>query len=130
VCPWNRFAQATREAKLQARADLVAPPLAELAALDEAGFRQRFAGTAVKRIGHARFLRNVLLAIGNSGETALLPQVLARLEDPQPLIRGAAVWALRRLAPQLAAERAAAALARESNPAVAAEWRSDLHQDA
>jgi len=122
ACPWNRFAQATREAKLQARADLVAPPLAELVALDDAGFRRRFAGSAVKRIGHARFLRNVLLAIANSGDRALLPAVRARLDDPHPLVRGAAVWALRRLAPAEAAREAAGRRAGERDPAVAAEW--------
>ena len=71
VCPWNKYAQATHEMKLQAREDLVAPSLAELATLDDAGFRQRFAGSPVKRIGRDRFVRNVLIAIGNSGEPAL-----------------------------------------------------------
>ncbi len=122
ACPWNRFAQATREAKLVARADLLAPPLAELVALDDAGFRQRFAGSAVKRIGHARFLRNVLIAIGNSGEPALLPAVLARLDDAAPLVRGAAVWALRRLAPAQAAAERSLRRAGETDPAVVAEW--------
>jgi epoxyqueuosine reductase len=122
VCPWNRFAQATREAKLRARADLVAPPLAELVRLDEAGFRQRFAGSAVKRIGHARFLRNVLIAIGNSGVAALLPAVLARLEDASPLVRGAATWAYRRLAPGAALAEAPARRAAEVDAAAAAEW--------
>ena len=65
--PWNKFAQAGREAKLAARAALRAPPLAELVRLDDAGFRALFAKSAVKRIGRARFLRNVLIAIGNSG---------------------------------------------------------------
>ena len=68
VCPWNKFASTGREAKLAARDDLAAPPLAELAALDEAGFRALFAGGPIKRVGQARFLRNVMIAIGNSGE--------------------------------------------------------------
>ncbi len=72
VCPWNKFAREGREAKLAAREDLAAPPLAELAALDEPGFRRRFAGGPIKRIGHARFLRNVMIAIGNSGDPALI----------------------------------------------------------
>ena len=122
ACPWNRFAQATLEAKLQARADLVAPPLADLVALDEAGFRRRFAGSAVKRIGHARFLRNVLIAIGNGGDVTLLPAVQARLDDPNTLVRGAAAWAYRRLAPDAALAEAPARRAAEGDAAVAAEW--------
>ncbi|MEK4035107.1 tRNA epoxyqueuosine(34) reductase QueG [Methylocystis sp. IM3] len=100
VCPWNKFAQVTREAKLTARSDLERPPLAELARLDEAGFRAFFSGSPIKRIGRARFLRNVLIAIGNSGEPALAEEAERLLGDPDPLIRGAAVWALARLAPQ------------------------------
>ena len=72
VCPWNKFASSAREAKLVARDDLASPPLAELAALDEAAFRKRFAGGPIKRIGHARFLRNVMIAIGNSGDRSLI----------------------------------------------------------
>ncbi|RTL84232.1 MAG: tRNA epoxyqueuosine(34) reductase QueG [Hyphomicrobiales bacterium] len=100
VCPWNKFAQVTREAKLAARSDLESPPLVELARLDEAGFRAFFSGSPIKRIGRARFLRNVLIAIGNSGEPALAEEAVRLLGDPDPLIRGAAVWALARLAPQ------------------------------
>jgi len=126
VCPWNRFARSTREVKLQARPELVAPDLGELAALDEAGFRSLTRGSAIRRIGHARFLRNVLTAVGNSGLPDLLPAVEARLRDPQPLVRGAAVWALARLAPQLARATAREALAAERDPAVRAEWRAVL----
>ena len=93
VCPWNRFAAATAEIKLAAREDLVAPPLAELAALDDAAFRQRFSGSPVKPIGRDRFVRNVLVAIGNSGEQALLGAVEPLLADASPLVREAAVWA-------------------------------------
>ena len=99
VCPWNKFAQATREAKLKARDDLAAPPLAELAALDDAAFRAHFSGSPVKRIGRDRFLRNVLIAIGNSGSAELADAAEAHLADPAPLVRGAAVWALSRLLP-------------------------------
>jgi epoxyqueuosine reductase len=99
VCPWNKFASAARDIKLRARDDLNAPSLAELATLDEAQFRALFSGSPIKRIGHARFLRNVLIAIGNSGDAALAPLAEARLSDPDPLIRGAAVWAVRRLVP-------------------------------
>ena len=97
VCPWNKYAQATREMKLQARPDLVAPHLAELAALDDAAFRDRFSGSPVKRIGRDRFVRNVLVAIGNSGEPALAAVAERLLADPAPLVRGAAVWAAARL---------------------------------
>jgi epoxyqueuosine reductase len=97
VCPWNKYAQATREMKLQARPDLVAPHLAELAALDDTAFRDRFSGSPVKRIGRDRFVRNVLVAIGNSGEPALAAVAERLLADPAPLVRGAAVWAAARL---------------------------------
>jgi epoxyqueuosine reductase len=123
VCPWNKFAARTREMKLTARDDLRAPPLAELGRLDEAAFRTLFAGSPVKRIGHARFLRNVMIAIGTSADPALSAVAEARLSDPQPLIRGAAVWAVRRLATPEAARRLALAfLPRESDMDVRAEW--------
>lgn len=95
VCPWNKFAVAAREMRYQP--DAPAPPLAELAALDEAGFRARFAGTPVKRIGHARFLRNVLYAIGNSGDPALIPAAAAHRDAADPVVADAAAWALSRL---------------------------------
>ena len=98
VCPWNKFAQATREAKLAARDDLAAPALADLLRLDDTAFREKFAGSPIKRIGRDRFVRNVLIAAGNSNEPALLPLVENLLGDPSSLVRGAAVWALSRLA--------------------------------
>ncbi|WP_342447339.1 tRNA epoxyqueuosine(34) reductase QueG [Methylobacterium platani] len=116
VCPWNKFAQAAREARLSARADLAAPALAELARLDDAGFRARFAGTPVKRTGRDRFLRNVLIAIGNSGDAALAGEALRLLDDPAPLVRGMAVWALARLG------RLPPAPDDERDPDVLAEW--------
>ncbi len=122
ACPWNKFAQASREAKLQARADLVAPRLADLLALDDAGFRAHFSGSPVKRIGSARFARNLLVAAGNSGDLSLLPLVELRLDDPSPLVRAMAVWALWRLAPQRAATLAARHRAREDDADVLAEW--------
>ena len=96
VCPWNRFAQAAHP-KLQARDDLRAPMLAELAALDDAGFRARFAGGPVKRIGRDRFVRNVLTAIGNSGDASLLLAARAYMSDPNPVVAEAASWAAARL---------------------------------
>ena len=123
ACPWNKFAETGREMKLAARADLTRPVLADLAALDDAGFRALFTASPVKRIGRDRFLRNVMIAIGNSGNPALIPAVAARLDDTAPLVRGAAVWALRRLASgeEFAAERATRA-GREPDPDVALEW--------
>jgi epoxyqueuosine reductase len=127
VCPWNKFASAARDIKLTARDDLNAPSLADLAALDDAGFRALFAGSPIKRIGHARFLRNVLIAIGNSDDPALAPLAEARLSDPDPLVRGAAVWAVRRLVPaQKARHLALDFLAREADTTVRSEWTSEL----
>ena len=97
VCPWNKFAQASQDARLAHRSDLAAAPLSELAQLDDAAFRTRFAGTPVKRTGRDRFLRNVLIAAGNSADPALAPILQARLRDASALVRGAAVWALGRL---------------------------------
>jgi epoxyqueuosine reductase len=97
VCPWNKFAVAATEARYAARHDLIAPPLADLGALDDAGFRARFSGSPIKRIGRDRFLRNVLYAIGNSADPALVPAVRARLDDPDPTVADAARWALARL---------------------------------
>lgn len=122
VCPWNKFASVSREARLQARPDLAAPQLAELVALDDAGFRALFSGSPIKRIGHARFLRNVLICIGNSEDVELVQTVLARLDDPSPLVRGAAIWALRRLDPERAEARRLDLLAAEGDKAVRAEW--------
>jgi epoxyqueuosine reductase len=98
VCPWNKFAQRAREAGLQARPGHEAPPLAELAALDDAAFRVAFSASPVKRIGRDRLVRNVLYAIGNSGSPALREAAVARLEDACETVREAARWALERLA--------------------------------
>jgi epoxyqueuosine reductase len=125
VCPWNKFAQVTREAKLMAREDLAAPPLAELAGLTDAAFRQRFSGSPIKRIGRARFLRNVLIAIGNSRSPGLAASAGAHLADPSPLVRGAAVWALSQLVPadEFGALRAKH-LPAEADADVRAEWET------
>ena len=97
ACPWNKFAQAAREVKYAAREGTVAPDLAELAALDDAGFRARFSGSPIKRIGRDRFVRNVLYAIGNSGSARLLPVAQGLLGDPDPVVAEAAAWAVARL---------------------------------
>ncbi|MCA3756545.1 MAG: tRNA epoxyqueuosine(34) reductase QueG [Phenylobacterium sp.] len=123
VCPWNKFARAGREQRLAARDDLAAPPLAELATLDDAAFRVRFARSPVKRTGRDRFLRNVLYAIGNSDNPALVPAATARLDDASPLVRGAAVWALGRLLPRPELlELARAHAGAETDPDVRVEW--------
>jgi epoxyqueuosine reductase len=120
VCPWNKFASAAREITLAARQDLREPDLAELAALDDAAFRARFRKSPVKRIGRARFLRNVLVAIGNSRAPHLAASARALLTDESPLVRGAAVWALSRLLP--AAELRALRQDAEPDADVRAEW--------
>ncbi len=97
VCPWNKFAAAAREIGYAARPGTVAPPLEELAGLDDAGFRARFSGSPIKRIGRDRFVRNVLYAIGNSGRARLRPVAAARLGDADPAVADAARWAVGRL---------------------------------
>jgi epoxyqueuosine reductase len=129
VCPWNKFAQEGREAKLAARATLETPRLDDLARLDDAAFRALFAKSPIKRAGRDRFIRNVVIAIGNSGDAALAEVARARLADASPLVRGAAVWALGRLLPKdrfatLAATHAAA----ESDSTVADEWTTVLRE--
>jgi len=99
ACPWNKFAQAGREAKLAAREDLTAPLLAELAALDDAAFRAKFSGSPVKRIGRNRFARNVAIAIGNSAAPALLQAAQALAADKDPVVAEAGAWAMARLLP-------------------------------
>jgi epoxyqueuosine reductase len=129
VCPWNKFAQAGREQTLAARATLRAPPLAELAQLDDAQFRALFAKSPVKRTGRDRFVRNVLVAIGNSGEPALAEDAARLIDDASPLVRGAAVWALGRLDPDRLRALAAARHG-EPDPAVQEEWSAALAGEA
>ncbi|MFL9828781.1 tRNA epoxyqueuosine(34) reductase QueG, partial [Rhodoplanes sp. SY1] len=99
ACPWNKFARAGRDAKLAAREVLNAPSLRDLAGLDDAAFRDLFRKTAIKRTGRDRVVRNVMIAIGNSGDAALADAAQARLADASPLVRGAAIWASSRLLP-------------------------------
>ena len=130
VCPWNKFAQRGREAKLAARAALAAPQLVDLARLDDRQFRALFAKTTIKRTGRDRFVRNVLIAIGNSGDTALAPEAERLIADPAPLVRGAAIWALGRLAPARLAALAARHRAGEADASVAHEWTAALAEMA
>jgi len=123
VCPWNKFAQEAREARLSLRPDLRLAALAELAGLDDAAFRARFSGSPVKRTGRDRFVRNVLVAIGNSDDPGLADAAEERLCDVSPLVRGMAVWALSRLLEparfaSLRAERAVG----EADSGVREEW--------
>ena len=127
VCPWNKFAATAREAAFHPRAELKGPLLSELAALDDTEFRQVFTASPIKRIGRDRFVRNVLIAIGNSQDESLVPRVESLLADASPLVRGMAVWALSRLAPGKAAQRAGAALADEADPHVRSEWGAAAH---
>ena len=123
VCPWNKFAQVGRETKLAARGELRAPELAELVRLDDAAFRARFTKSPVKRIGRDRFIRNVLIAIGNSGEGTLAAEAERLLSDASPLVRGAAVWALAQLAERQRFDALASQMmAAEIDPDVRSEW--------
>jgi len=124
VCPWNKFAQAGREAKFSLRRELDAPGLADLARLDDAGFRALFAGGPVKRIGHDRFLRNVMIAIGNSRDSRLIESALAGLGATGALARGAAVWALSQLDPEQARRLAPRARIDEAEAQVRDEWNA------
>jgi epoxyqueuosine reductase len=123
VCPWNKFASLGREAKLAAREALRAPKLAELARLDDAQFRALFSKTAIKRTGRDRFLRKVLIAIGNSNDESLAGEAERLLDDASPLVRGAAVWALSRLLPR---EELAAMQRNDTDAAVNEEWTAAL----
>ena len=118
VCPWNKFARVASEAGYWSRIELRTPRLPHLAALDDATFRDVFSGSPIKRIGRDRFVRNVLIAIGNSGDDSLAPSAEALLRDPSALVRGAAVWALGQLAPA----RARALHRRDDIPEVMEEW--------
>ncbi len=124
VCPWNKFASAAREAKLQARDELRSPALADLLELDDAGFRALFAGSPVKRIGRAKFVANCLIAAGNSADPALVEAVEARLADPAAPVRAMAVWALGRLSLQDALARRRRALEEEADETVSEEWHA------
>lgn len=123
ACPWNKFAREGREARLAARDELRAPGLAELSRLDDTAFRALFTRSPVKRIGRDRFLRNVLIAVGNSGDVTLAEEARRLLDDASPLVRGAAAWALGQLLPPYefdAMKRAA--MSSERDEIVREEW--------
>ncbi|MCC9626109.1 tRNA epoxyqueuosine(34) reductase QueG [Thalassospira sp. MA62] len=123
ACPWNKFASRTEELAFIARAELTAPRLADFLDLDDAGFRAFFTGSPIKRIGRAKFLRNVLIAAGNSGEASLIVPVTKLLDDESALIRASAIWALVQLADtdEISAQHRAL-YPSESDEMVRAEW--------
>lgn len=125
VCPWNKFAQASHEAGLVARDDLKAPALADFVRLDDPGFREMFRGSPIKRIGRDRFVRNVLIAIGNSNDLALTEACEALLDDDSALVRGTAIWALGELDPMRLTENAERRVS-ETDPNVIHEWDQAL----
>ena len=123
VCPWNKFAETAAAHKaFLPRAELVAPQIADLLTLDDAAFRQLFSGSPIKRIGRDRFVRNVLIAAGNGADAGLISQIEVLLADPAPVVRGAAIWALGRLSPEVFAQRRQDLFAAEQDASVLAEW--------
>jgi len=125
VCPWNKFARAAHANRVfHPRAELAAPEIADLLALDDAAFRQVFAGSPIKRIGRNRMVRNAAIAAGNSGDPALVEPLLRLQDDDSPLIRGAAIWALGRLDRTVFEEQRARREASEVDTSVRFEWIS------
>jgi epoxyqueuosine reductase len=127
ACPWNKFAKTAGEMKLVARDDLRSPPLSGFLDLDDAGFRRFFSGSPIKRIGRDRFLRNVLIAVGNSDDRNLVPACENLISDPSPLVRGAAIWALSRLTEPVRMRELAGDAEGETDPQVKAEWALALN---
>ncbi|MGI9386429.1 MAG: tRNA epoxyqueuosine(34) reductase QueG [Methyloligellaceae bacterium] len=131
VCPWNKFAQMAREVRLRPRESAKDIPLAVLLTMDDAAFRARFSGSPIKRTGRDRFIRNTLIAAGNSGDLSLLANIEALVTDPSPLVRAMAVWAFRQLAPAEAfASLKDRALASEADAAVRTEWREATDEES
>ena len=123
ACPWNKFAHEASEMKLQAREDLKEPSIEYLLGLDDAAFRTFFSGSPVKRIGRDRFIRNVLIAAGNSNDRRFVEQCRKLSEDPSPVVRGMAIWALSRLLEAGEFSAFAAQRPDESDSDVLSEWR-------
>jgi len=129
VCPWNKFAVAAQDIRLKPRQETNNPPLQELLHLDDAGFRDRFKGTPVKRTGRDRMMRNILIAAGNSGQRTLLPQIVAHLTDASPLVRAMAVWALAQLEDNAMIKlRYDESAQTEHDPDVLNEWQNAISQ--
>ena len=131
VCPWNKFAQAgAANRAFAARAELAAPELEDLLALNDPAFRAVFSGSPIKRIGRDRMVRNALIAAGNSGLARLLPAVLALLDDGDATVRGSAIWALGRLDPARFATERAARLPGETDRDAIDEWQAAIAEPA
>ena len=122
ICPWNKFATLSAETRLHAREELTAPALRDLAQLDDVAFRKLFSGSPIKRTGRDRFLRNVLIALGNAGEPEDWDVVERLLTDHSPLVRGAAVWALQNIDPAKADAIKPSHYQAETDTSVCAEW--------
>lgn len=124
ACPWNKFAQNASEMKLQARDDLIAPDIKHFLTFNDAEFRAFFSGSPVKRIGRDRFIRNVLIAAGNSADASLVAYCKPHLKDPNDVVRGCAVWALSQLVPASELDDIKASTNADENSAdVLEEWR-------
>ena len=124
VCPWNKFAVNAAEAAFHPRQDLKAPLLKQLAVLDDGEFRKLFSGSPVKRIGRDRFIRNVLIAMGNSNDDGHLPTIKTLLTDPSPVVRGTACWAFQQIAPDRDVQKHRDRIhATEKDETVLDEWR-------
>ena len=129
VCPWNKYAQQANEIKLKPREDLQAPELIELAELDDADFRSRFSGSPIKRIGRDQFIRNVLIAIGNSNSSELKSTAINHLQAPNPIVRSAAVWATAQLESKNGFLHLQREIAKtETDPDVLEEWKTGNSQ--
>jgi len=130
VCPWNKFARSASEIRLGAREELQNRDLGFFLTLDDAKFRKLFSRSPVKRIGRNRFMRNVLIAVGNSGIADYLDDLKTHVTDPHPLVRGAAVWALRMLGEEdMIARLRNKHLTSERDENVRREWSCDLNEE-
>ncbi|WP_025897273.1 tRNA epoxyqueuosine(34) reductase QueG [Sneathiella glossodoripedis] len=129
VCPWNKYASNSKELKLQAKQELNGPSLSDLLKLDDASFRELFRGSAAKRLGRNRFIRNVIIATGNSANNVYVKQLLDLLRDPASMVRLAAVWALGRLTSKTQFENVYSVnIGNELDPAVVEEWQLSLKE--
>ena len=124
ICPWNKFAKTANETRFLAREEINNPPLIELLTLDDQAFRARFSGTPIKRTGRDRFIRNCLVAAGNSKDMTLSELIEPLLKDENPLVRGTAVWALSQLLPKEAFTKLKQTeIIKEKDPLVKSEWQ-------
>lgn len=123
VCPWNKYAQVANEASYFSKEKLKAPPLSELLQLDDAAFREFFSGSPIKRTGRDRFIRNVLIAAGNSGDKKILPEIAELLDDPSDIVRGAAAWAFQEIGDKNLIKKAREKGLKDTSHLVRSEWQ-------